>query len=153
MWHETTFQSWLTADPDRLARLGVGELFFVGNAGRLKRLVDMVFISAEDALVLVEVKNERTTREVIGQALEYAARLQDATLEEVADAYGVDMLRLKRSPALSSKRCIVFVAPEFDVTCHVTVPYLRPLAGDKGVTFHLVRAISDNGKDFDVKPD
>ena len=80
MWHETTFQSWLTADPDRLARLGVGELFFVGNAGRLKRLVDMVFISAEGALVLVEVKNERTTREVIGQALEYAARLQDATL-------------------------------------------------------------------------
>jgi len=127
----------------------VGELLFVGHASALERQVDTVFLAESGAIVLVEVKNERTTRQIIGQALEYAARLNDAAIEYIAEGYGrqADELRrlfvqrFGRHLIVSSRRHIVFLAPEFDLTCHVTVPYLRHLAGDKGVDFHLLRVL------------
>ena len=54
---------------------------------------------------------------------------------------------------MSSERNIVLVAPQFDVTCFVTIPYLRHLAGDKGITFHLIHATSKADGGYDIAPD
>src|ERR1041385_6434845 len=74
----------------------VGELLFVGHASALEGQVDTVFLAESGAIVLVEVKNERTTRQIIGQALEYAARLNDAAIEYIAEGYGRQADELRR---------------------------------------------------------
>ena len=157
-WRESDFQKWLEHHP---SLPGIGDLLLAKQAVPVKRQVDMLFLSGDGALVLVEVKNERTGREVIGQALEYAARLQDATLAEVTEIYDIQdpkelcdkfHQQFGRPLTLSSKRHVVIVAPDFDVTCHVTVPYLRRLAEHKGVEFHLVRAVPGS-TGFDLKRD
>ena len=109
----------------------------------------MLFLASDGRLVIVEVKNERSTRELVGQALEYAARLDGASIEDLRERYEIDPASFKEfscfglDPRLGAERHVVFVAPEFDVTCHVTVPYMRRLLASSGVLFHMITAQAD----------
>ena len=77
------------------------------------------------------------------------------TIDLVADAYGRNAeeleaafaTRFNSSLKLAPERHIVFVAPDFDVTCHVTVPYLLRLGTQKGISCHLFQVVLDANGD------
>ena len=70
MWHESDFERWFL----RTATLPGGELLVpIAQHTALRRVVDLLFLDSRAGLVLVEVKNEASTRTAIGQALEYRA--------------------------------------------------------------------------------
>jgi hypothetical protein len=75
--------------------------------------------------VLVEVKNECASREAIGQVLDYAGRLEGATLENLADRFGLDAADLRKRFAdrfghelvVTKERHVVLVAPQCGDAC------------------------------------
>ena len=150
---EEHFQDWLAANP---TLPGIGDLFFLRRSAPFEAQEDMLFLASDGHLVIVEVKNERSTRELVGQALEYAARLDGASINDLCERYEIDAASLETfrsrfglDPRLGTGRHIVFVAPEFDVTCHVTVPYLRRLLANSGILLHLIAA-RDYGDSYRV---
>jgi hypothetical protein len=53
----------------------------------IRRVVDLLALDGTGGLVIVEVKNERTTRAAIGQSLEYLAQYIDTVVEDLEDEY------------------------------------------------------------------
>src|SRR6267142_2695366 len=50
--------------------------------------IDLLAIAPDGALVLIELKRGRTSREVVAQAIDYATWLEDLDAEEIARIYG-----------------------------------------------------------------
>src|SRR5215216_2118301 len=53
------------------------------------KFVDLLAIDAEGNLTVVELKRDRTPREVVAQVLDYASWVQDLTYEQVLDIFTV----------------------------------------------------------------
>lgn len=49
--------------------------------------IDLLAIAPDASLVLIELKRDRTPREVVAQALDYASWVEDLTPEKVAQIY------------------------------------------------------------------
>ena len=49
--------------------------------------IDLLAIDASGALIIIELKNERTPREVVAQALDYASWAESLTPEKIASIY------------------------------------------------------------------
>ena len=81
-WTESEFEEWFLANP---VLPGDDRLAVVVRQRSLKRVVDLLCLDREGRIVLLEVKNEPTTRHTIGQAFEYLAATADQTLEDLAD--------------------------------------------------------------------
>jgi hypothetical protein len=116
----------------------------------IRRVVDLLALDGTGGLVIVEVKNERSTRAAIGQSLEYLAQYVDTGVEDLEDEYSAriptgslkDDFRslFNKELSVASRRRVYLVAPSFDISSAVCVQYLgeRLLAGE--VEYSLIRA-------------
>lgn len=158
-WREKHFEEWFLRDP----HLPGGEkLLVVSRARSLARVVDLVCLDANGGLVLLEVKNETTTRAVIGQAIEYLSQYQGVTKIDLDEDFshldgaegGLDQAFSVRfdgalCPEISERRRVFIVGPQFDPPTGVAVQYLSgALAGE--VEFGLIRAVR-KGRRFQIE--
>ncbi len=149
---EGEFERWFMKNP--FLPNGVlpnGERVLVISRQRpIRRVVDLLALDGTGGLVIVEVKNERSTRAAIGQSLEYLAQYVDTGVEDLEDEYSAliptgnlkDDFRslFNKELSVASRRRVYLVAPSFDIPSAVCVQYLgeRLLAGE--VEYHLIRA-------------
>jgi RecB family endonuclease NucS len=69
--------------------LGLGDLMQIGRQVMTDfgKRIDLLAINAEGDLLVIELKRDRTPREVVAQALEYGFWIESLTYDEVAALY------------------------------------------------------------------
>jgi hypothetical protein len=92
-YEEKTLESWLEGNPDGIVE--DGSLLVIGRqvATNLASVIDLLAIDREGDLVVIELKRDRTPRDTLAQALEYASyveRLDWRQLEEILQSYLVE---------------------------------------------------------------
>ena len=90
---ESVLETWLEANPDGI--LEEGRSLIIGRQVRtgLGGFIDLLGVDGEGNVVVVELKRDRTPRDVVAQALEYAAfaaRLDVDALEGIFRVYQQD---------------------------------------------------------------
>jgi hypothetical protein len=133
----------------------------VSSQKSIRTMVDVLCLDQQGRLVLLEAKNEKTTRAAIGQALEYLSVLDGATVEDLSVEAGEDVAAkflgtfgvTVPSPLPRDARVLV-AAPDFlpsstvvtswlnDHVSGVTVAMLRVQQGDTG--FRLEESVGDD---------
>lgn len=100
--------------------------------------VDLVAIAPDGSLVLIEIKRDRTPRELVAQALDYASWIAELPAERIAqmfrrfsgggnldeafrDRFGIDL----DEEALNQSHQVVVVAAELDSSTERIVAYLN----------------------------
>ena len=109
--------------------------------------IDLLALAPDGALVLIELKRDRTPREVVAQALDYAVWVEDLETSDVAAIYArfapgrdiaVDFLARFGQPldedTLNDSHQIVIVATHLDESSERIVKYL----GDKGIAINVL---------------
>lgn len=83
---ERTLEDMIVAAPSILSDewMLIGRQEETGHGGR----IDLLAMAPDGSLVLVELKRDRTPREVVAQALDYAAWVEGLKPEDVAAIYG-----------------------------------------------------------------
>jgi hypothetical protein len=110
-------------------------------------IVDLLAIAPDGALVLIELKRDRTPREVVAQALDYACWVEALEANDIAAVYGrfaagrdlaADFLERFGQPldedTLNESHQIVIVATHLDESSERIVKYL----GDKGIPINVL---------------
>lgn len=128
-WRESDFEAWFLKHP----RLPNGErLVPLVRQQSLRRMVDLLCIDRDGGLVLIEVKNETSSRTAIGQALEYLSQYEDTDLEsllEESDLRGFPATRRRLQQlgihSLRRKRRVILAAPSFDFPTQAAVSLLN----------------------------
>ena len=87
---ESVLEQWLESNPDKI--LEDGRILILGRQVRtdLGGFIDLLGVDREGNVVVVELKRDRTPRDVVAQALEYAAfaaRLDADALEGILRVY------------------------------------------------------------------
>jgi hypothetical protein len=140
-WRESDFERWFAQNPLFPNRERV---LLVSKHRPLKRVIDLVCLDAAGQLVIIEVKNEPTTRRTVGQALEYLANFDDASLSDIEEEYDGDLggefakffgHELK---TLGAQRRVVLAAPTFDAPSALTARWLNENLASAKVTFQLL---------------
>jgi len=147
-WKESEFEDWFK----QKQLLPDGEPILVISRQRsLHHGVDLLALDATGGLVIIEVKNETSTRAAIGQSLEYLAQYTHTAVDDLDDDYSrlkgttsnlaADFAdRFKKKLAVTLRRRVFLVAPSFDFHSTVCVCYLgEQLLGGK-VEYGLIRA-------------
>lgn len=111
----------------------IGRQEQTGHGGR----IDLLAIAPDGALVLIEIKRDRTPREVVAQALDYAAWVDELEPEDIAAIYGrfapgrslTDDFKARfgqalDEAALNQSHEIVIVASALDPSSERIVAYL-----------------------------
>jgi len=106
------------------------------NTGQRKR-IDLLALAPDASLVLIELKRERTPREVVAQALDYASWVERLGADDIAAIYqrfrpGCDLAADFQArfgapldtDSLNSSHQIVIVASELDASSERIVAYL-----------------------------
>jgi len=119
--------------------------------------VDLVAVAPDGGLVLIELKRDRTPREVVAQAIEYAAWLEELTADRIASIYqrfskggnlsqafaahfGTEL----EGESLNQSHQIVIVASELDESTETIVAYLN----DKNIPINVLSfQVFRNGSD------
>ena len=151
-WTESAFEDWWLKNPV----LPDGErLFVLRRQQPLRRVVDLLCLDNQGGLVFLEIKNETSTRTVVGQALEYLSQYQGADLavledefdrsndSSLADAYREAMER--DLPSIGTRRRVYIVGPSFDAPTAVAADFLSRSFGPQGISFMLVAARAHSG--------
>lgn len=83
---EQLLEDMIVADPRLLSDewLLIGRQEDTGYGGR----IDLLALAPDGALILIELKRDRTPREVVAQALDYASWVEQLQPDEVAAIYG-----------------------------------------------------------------
>ena len=94
---EAILERWLKSNPDKI--LEDGRILIMGRQVRTDTggYIDLLGVDREGNVVVVELKRDRTPRDVVAQALEYAAfaaRLDVDALEEILRAHEPDQSSL-----------------------------------------------------------
>jgi hypothetical protein len=160
-WREEEFQRWFGQTENSI--LPGGEtLLVISLPPPFKRVVDIVAVDHEGGLVIIEVKNERSTRAAVGQALEYLSQYQDVTLEDLEDEYAASKKgslaqaftgRFESDLTTISRRRRVFVAaPEFDYHSDICMQFLSKAFAEQQVEFRLLKVscVPGESKSFDL---
>ena len=149
---EREFEKWFLKHPILPPRKE--RVLVIDRQNPLRRVVDLVALDKDGGLVIIEVKNEKSTRTVVGQSLEYLAQYQEkyVSVDTLSDLYEESPLNPKRGLAdafertfgtqlssVSSRRRVVIVARSFDLHSALCVSYLRQSLRQK-VDFLLVEA-------------
>ncbi|WP_119306144.1 endonuclease NucS domain-containing protein [Cohaesibacter haloalkalitolerans] len=121
----------------------IGRQVDTGLGGR----VDLLAITPDGSLVLVELKRDKTPREVVAQALDYAAWLEKLEAEDVVTVYSrfrpgqslsADFLerfgQVLDEDTLNESHQIVIVAAELDSSSERIVSYLN----DRGLAINVL---------------
>lgn len=111
----------------------IGRQENTGHGGR----IDLLAMAPDASLVLIELKRDRTPREVVAQALDYASWVERLKAEDIAAIYkrfspagdlATDFLKRFGAPldaeALNQSHQIVIVAAELDASSERIVAYL-----------------------------
>lgn len=119
-YYEKNVEDWIEKDPEII----LGEKMIIIDrqpATSEGEKPDLLAVDSEGGLVIIEVKNERAKREIIGQVFDYASQLTEADLEEVASKYGRDLRQEFKETFgeheevnFNMKQRIMIVAPELD---------------------------------------
>ena len=82
---EQLLETMITTSPDILSSewMLIGRQEQTGFGGR----IDLLAIAPDGSLVLIEIKRDRTPREVVAQALDYAAWVEALTAERIVQIY------------------------------------------------------------------
>jgi hypothetical protein len=112
----------------------IGRQEDTGHGGR----IDLLAIAPDGSLVLIELKRGRTPRDVVAQALDYAAWIEELTPEKIAQIYGrfsnggsLDLAFQQRfgveldEASLNQSHQIVIVAAELDDATERILGYLN----------------------------
>ncbi|MBO7940312.1 DUF91 domain-containing protein [Streptomyces sp. S9] len=135
---ESRLEELIEADPGILGR----PLLLIGRqvSTRYGKVVDLLGLDAEGALHVLELKRDRTPRDVVAQVLDYGSWAQELTNEQIRDIYtsyartrGLPeeldeafALRFGGTPpeALNSTHSLTIVASEIDAATERIVTYL-----------------------------
>ena len=112
----------------------IGRQEGTGNGGR----IDLLAIAPDGALVLVELKRDRTPRDVVAQALDYAAWVESLEPDDIAAIYArfkpgqslaadfkVRFGQPLEEDALNASHQVVVVAASLDASTERIVDYLN----------------------------
>lgn len=142
---EQQLEEMITRDPRILSSewMLIGRQEITTHGGR----VDLLAIAPDGALVLIEIKRDRTPREVVAQALDYAAWVEDLTPDRIAEIYrrysnggSLNEAFKKRFESdldeenLNQAHQIVLVAAELDPSSERIIGYLN----DRGVSINVL---------------
>ncbi|MFC2969490.1 endonuclease NucS domain-containing protein [Acidimangrovimonas pyrenivorans] len=121
----------------------IGRQIDTGFGGR----VDLLAIAPDGTLVLVELKRDRTPREVVAQALDYASWVERLDADDVANIYGrfrpnrslsEDFLASFGQPldedTINESHQVVIVAASLDASSERIVNYLN----DRGLAINVL---------------
>jgi hypothetical protein len=142
---EQQLEDMIVAQPAILSNewMLIGQQESTGFGGR----IDLLAIAPDASLVLVELKRDRSPREVVAQALDYAAWVENLTSEQISDIYQRFVCRHTGLPnslneafrtrfgddipedELNASHQIVIVASELDSGSERIINYLN----DKGI--------------------
>jgi Endonuclease NucS len=133
--NEQLLEAMIVADPRILSDewMLIGRQENTGLGGR----IDLVAIAPDGSLVLIELKRDRTPRDVVAQALDYAAWIEKLQPEEITAIYGrfkptrslaEDFLKRFGQPlgedALNQSHQIIIVAASLDDSTERIIDYL-----------------------------
>lgn len=133
---EQLLEEMIVRDPRILSSewMLIGQQESTPYAGR----IDLLAIAPDGSLVLIELKRNRTPREVVAQAIDYAAWVEGLTAEKIAQIYArfsgggnLDEAFLKRfgvaldEDSLNSSHQIILVAAELDDSSERIINYLN----------------------------
>lgn len=142
---EQMLEEMIVAEPRILSSewMLIGRQVDTGYGGRL----DLLAIAPDGSLVLVELKRDRTPREVVAQALDYASWLEKQEANEIAAIYGrfrpgcslsADFRERFGRPldeeTLNESHQIVIVAATLDASSERIVSYLN----DRGLAINVL---------------
>ena len=87
---EAILENWLETNPDGI--LEDGDLLIIGRqvSTNLGSIIDLLGIDRQGDVVVLELKRDRTPRETLAQALEYASfveNLDTAQLEKILQSF------------------------------------------------------------------
>ncbi|RJF89147.1 DUF91 domain-containing protein [Oleomonas cavernae] len=131
--NENLIEGWLEKQPDLLGLelLVIGRQVVTGFGGR----IDLLGLDADGNLVIVELKRDRTPREIVAQMLDYASWVVGLTTRQVHDI-AQDYLKGRLGAAfrerfgaaipqtLNGTHTMVIVASAFDASSQRIVRYL-----------------------------
>jgi len=150
---EKDLEGWITDNPDILGEelLVIDRQRNIPGVGRL----DLLCMNQEGRLVIVELKRDRTPREAVAQALDYASWL-DSETEDQVEANAAEFLKSSLSEAFSARfesdlpeyHCqdhrIILVAPRLDASAERIINYLSERHGvDINAVFFKYTRLSD----------
>lgn len=121
----------------------IGRQERTGNGG----VVDLLAVAPDGALILIELKRDRTPREVVAQSLDYACWVEKLEADDIAAIYSrfaqdrdlaADFQKRFGQPLdeeqLNYKHEIVIVATELDPSSERIVEYLS----DRGISINVL---------------
>lgn len=136
--NENMVEGWIAKQPDLLGLeiLVIGRQVVTAFGGR----IDLLGIDADGNLVIVELKRDRTPRDIIAQVLDYASWVSALTTREVHEiaknflGRRLDIAFRERfegalPQALNETHTMVIVASAFDASSERIVRYLSELHG------------------------
>jgi len=165
-WKEEEFEDWFIKQ--KPPKLPDGKCLAVIGLERMgHRMPDILCLDAEGGLVIMEVKNERTPRSTVGQALEYLSRYDDSS--SIKKLWGMHRNPKFDSPdkeykktfgktldGINPKRRVILVAPDFDLHSCTCINFLNEQfkKAKSNISFQLMKASrQDDGFVCDfVKP-
>lgn len=133
---EQKLEEMIVCDPRILSSewMLIGRQEITSHGGR----VDLLAIAPDGSLVLIELKRNRTPREIIAQALDYASWVEQLTPEKIAQVYHrfsnggtLDEAFQRRfgtdldEEALNQSHQIIIVAAELDNSTERIISYLN----------------------------
>lgn len=134
--NEQKLEEMIVGDPDILSSewMLIGRQEITSHGGR----IDLLAIAPDGSLVLIELKRDRTPREIIAQALDYASWVEQLSPERIAQIYqrfsngsNLDEAFRKRfgtdldEETLNEAHQIVIVAAELDAATERIIGYLN----------------------------
>ena len=133
---EQKLEEMIVSDPRILSAewLLIGRQESTNHGGR----IDLLAIAPDGSLVLIELKRDRTPREIVAQALDYASWVEELTAEKIAQIYQrhsdggkLDDAFQKRfgveldEETLNQSHQIIIVASELDPSTERIINYLN----------------------------
>ena len=136
--NEATLQTWIAGDPGivGLDVLVIGREISTENGGR----IDILALDRDGDLTVIEIKRDRTPRDVIAQILDYASWVSTLTTRQVHDLARAklrkpleDVYRERFTQSLpenlNRNHHLIIVASEFDSSSERIVRYLADVHG------------------------
>jgi hypothetical protein len=152
--NENMIQNWIAERPDLLGLelLIIGREVVAPDRGR----IDLLGIDEDGNLSILELKRDRTPREVIAQVLDYAswiANLSTREIHEIAVKYlkkdleGAfrERFQIALPETLNESHTMVIIASKFDPSSQRIVRYLSE-AYDIAINTAFFTVFEDNGK-------
>ncbi len=134
---EDQLEDWIAKDPTILGL----ELLIIGRQlPKFRGRLDLLGMDRDGGLVIIELKRDKTPRDVVAQVLEYASWIKDLTTKDVHDL-SKDYLKGTLQEAfrerfdaslpetLNSTHSMLIVASELDETSKRIVEYLAEVHG------------------------